>query len=741
YSTKWKTFTVKFKVDDNDNYYSQTVKIKTTVKLDDPATSEVDGLSDPTKEGYIFAGWFDEEGKIWNKYSSVKKSLNLEAKFEAMATNVTLSLNGGTSNGELYKTMHYDESVDFLVPTKLGYDFEGWKIYGGQSNALINNGSTWLYTDSNLTLIAQWELKETVVTFDLDGGTATGSTTKTYTYSMPYNVLSNPTKIGYDFGGWYLGENIFDSGSSWDKEDRTITVKAKWIAHETTINFALNGGTVGGETTISTATYKYGSVIEQMQTPEKIGYIFGGWYYNDDKQYNVGDTWDIDQANVSLYANWIERTKNITFNANGGKITDGTTVYENSDYVMTVDYGAGVTLPIATTENSNRKLMGWFFVDELGNMTDVEWDTETTSTEGENVTLIAKWFIVKDGFVFEPDGDKMKIVGIDKNTTLATLTVPKEYVEYSANKTVSLLNGELKLYDNGTIVEGSLDTIKKVVFANDYDITNAIGSLKNLVGVEELVLPANYGSELSYLFDTIPNTLLNVYISESTSDVYSDNIIKNDTLNATIIYPFTTVPEGFDFTNAKSIRFTNITEIPDEMFKNCKNLVSVSFDKEITKVGSHAFDGCKNLTIFDATIVGGIDSYAFYNCEKLIEIDLTQVNKVGRDAFKNVKALENVNGLYIVSGWIVGVEVADILEGEIKLSEFGTIYGISDYAFVDCVNLTKIDISDTQVSYLNNTMFVGCTTGLEISGREVTLDSTPVSGVVITQQDSTTYRI
>lgn len=74
-----------------------------------------------------------------------------------------------------------------------------------------------------------------VVKFDLNGGTpAEGENYADQTIAFQNQVtqLANPSKIGYTFDGWYIG----DSDNKWDFEQNTVsapmTLKAKWTDAE-----------------------------------------------------------------------------------------------------------------------------------------------------------------------------------------------------------------------------------------------------------------------------------------------------------------------------------------------------------------------------------------------------------------------------------------------------------------------------------------------------------------------------
>lgn len=105
-------------------------------------------------------------------------------------------------------------------PTKDGFTFEGW-IYEGDPFDF----GTELY--KNATLVAKWKAEDGVevvtVKFDTDGG----SVIKDIDLAKGRKLTppSAPTKIGYVFEDWYLGDEPFDFDQPIEEN---ITLKAKW---------------------------------------------------------------------------------------------------------------------------------------------------------------------------------------------------------------------------------------------------------------------------------------------------------------------------------------------------------------------------------------------------------------------------------------------------------------------------------------------------------------------------------
>ena len=93
---------------------------------------------------------------------------------------------------------------------------------------------------------------------------------------------ADPTETGYTFKNWYYTENgvekAFEFGENGTKVTSSMTLKAKWEINQYIVTFDANNGS--GKTT--TKTVPYGETVTAPDNPIKEGYIFDGWYENQD---------------------------------------------------------------------------------------------------------------------------------------------------------------------------------------------------------------------------------------------------------------------------------------------------------------------------------------------------------------------------------------------------------------------------------------------------------------------------
>jgi uncharacterized repeat protein (TIGR02543 family)/LPXTG-motif cell wall-anchored protein len=111
--------------------------------------------TDPVKEGFIFVGWEDSEGNMWNFETDTvgNELLDLFAVYVAEATpqyTVTFNSNGGSV---VNPSLVYEGStLTIPVPTRTGYTFSGWYLDASLSLAFASNTPI---TEA-ITLYAKW---------------------------------------------------------------------------------------------------------------------------------------------------------------------------------------------------------------------------------------------------------------------------------------------------------------------------------------------------------------------------------------------------------------------------------------------------------------------------------------------------------------------------------------------------------------------------------------------------------
>ena len=222
---------------------------------------------DMTYTGHTFVGWYDNENLTGDPVTAIggTEMGNKEywAKWEINQYTITVK----PENGKADITITQDYGTPITAPadpTREGYTFAGWdKAIPATMPA------------ENLTITAHWSLDTYSITYNLDGGTASGNP-DFYTVESSTITLNPPTRTGYTFIGW-SGTDL--SGS----DNLTVTIPtgsignrsytAHWSLNTYSITYDLDGGTAFG----NPDSYTVESAAITLNEPTKAGYVFTGW--------------------------------------------------------------------------------------------------------------------------------------------------------------------------------------------------------------------------------------------------------------------------------------------------------------------------------------------------------------------------------------------------------------------------------------------------------------------------------
>lgn len=295
YYAKWGK---KYKLDLQTNGGDITVIVPTT------HTHGLDlELPEPTKKGYVFAGWYDNDKLSGNPMSIVSKDceedLTLYAKW-LKKYRVILSLEGGDLDKDLRISEYIEESiVNLPTPTKENCVFDGWYSepdYSGQQVEMISSATT------DIILYAKWCGIYTI-NYVLNNGRFEGEYPTTYVEGKEL-VLPTPVGLSVYFGGWHLQQDLSDESftSLPTTLSGEITLYAKWN-RDYSIFYRLNGGKL----TDKVETYREGSTTT-LPNPTKDKFIFEGWYLTKDfSGEKIVEISKLASGDITLYAKWSKK--------------------------------------------------------------------------------------------------------------------------------------------------------------------------------------------------------------------------------------------------------------------------------------------------------------------------------------------------------------------------------------------------------------------------------------------------
>jgi uncharacterized repeat protein (TIGR02543 family) len=115
---------------------------------------------------------------------------------------VTYDANGGSAPSLKTKTLAVGDVYGKLPATsRKGYTLKGW--YTAKSGGNKVTADTKVTKASAHTLYAQWTANKYKAKFNVNGGKALKTKSKSVTYSKKYGKLPVAKKAGYKFSGWY----------------------------------------------------------------------------------------------------------------------------------------------------------------------------------------------------------------------------------------------------------------------------------------------------------------------------------------------------------------------------------------------------------------------------------------------------------------------------------------------------------------------------------------------------------
>lgn len=214
----------------------------------------------PTRDGYVFGGWYTDNGTFVQPFTATK--------MPAANTKLYAKWTAGNAN---YTVRHYLRTVDgggivlgatdaFTATTGTNAtpavkSYTGFVSPATKTVAIAGDGSTVIdyYYDRNIY----------TVTFILGNGSTNMVNALKYGLEI---VKPSLFRNGYTFTGW-------NTAVAATMPAANVTYTAQWSLDNYSIAYNLDGGSVGG----NPVTYSINSNPLTIENPTKAGFIFDGW--------------------------------------------------------------------------------------------------------------------------------------------------------------------------------------------------------------------------------------------------------------------------------------------------------------------------------------------------------------------------------------------------------------------------------------------------------------------------------
>ena len=442
-------------------------------------------LLDPTRVGYTFSGWYSDvsfTSPITEISAGSTGNLTLYAKWEANQNTLYFDPNG--AGGEIYSITVPTDALINLPDNPFvreGYTFLGWKNSNSinEGAAYYNNGAYQMGTNASYTLYAVWALDTYSISYETGGGTNSDLNPSFYSVESGVIVLSNPTKAGYTFIGWYLDSAFtrpivtIESGSVGNR-----TLYAKWQANINAIYFDANGG-VG---TMIPETATTGSTITLPANAfYRDGYQFAGWslapgassVYADQAAYSMGA-----QVSVTLYAVWTQTKFTVQYNLDGGINSTANPYGYNSE---------AATVILSNPTKTGNTFAGWYTDAAFQNQI-----TEITNGSTGDLVLYAKWIKNVYTVTFDYNGGTGSVSTNDVTYSEAYGTLPE-----ATRKGYTFLGwylGETHVSDDSTVILASNHTLVAKWSRNKWTVSFSADGGTGNISSKEILYGDPYGT-------------------------------------------------------------------------------------------------------------------------------------------------------------------------------------------------------------------------------------------------------
>ena len=301
--------------------------------------SVITSIQDPTKEGYTFIGWYNENNEKVTHPITVTENITLHSKYEINTYTVSFY-----HNNEKYvedQKVNYGESAvkPSIDPTKEDYNFSGWVIKGTNNKYDFTSKVT-----KNIELESSFTAKPTyTVTFKIGN-----EEILTENVIEGHKVTSKeaPYKKGYLFDKWYSDEGLTIENNFDEKIMNNKTIYGKYNENKHTVTYINEGTTYYTEEVLDRFTAKGPS-----ENPSKEGYTFK--YFSKDKKVAFDYNAEITE-NITLYAVYEINKYTVTYINEGSEYHKEELTYKSKHEKIEDPFKTGYTFTGWYNENEEK---------------------------------------------------------------------------------------------------------------------------------------------------------------------------------------------------------------------------------------------------------------------------------------------------------------------------------------------------------------------------------------------------
>ena len=717
----------------------------------------------PTKEGYIFDGWYlsDEFIEKFNATQTISSNITVYAKWKEDGGNQdekqSYTITFDTQGGSEVKSLVLKEGETITLPsnpTKEGSVFDGWYLDSSYTQAFDSTKRI----DSNMVLYAKWKILDdgqSIIAsdyFDINGLVLTMNKQKYITSSEDVFDLRN--KFSTSNGSSWRAFTSPNCDQPTEITTRTANVSAGW----NNIYVMVENLTTYENQIYRLKIYKYPTIVYkaleegfwEIQSVSDCGDVL----FPDDKIDNITSIGEhafsscpalrtlqklpkLTSIGPSAFAN-CKRLTSITIPGSVTSIGNsafsgctGLTSITIPNSVTSIGDGAfkgrnnltSMTLPFVgasvTAHSGYDEVFGYIF----GYTTTTK---ESSTVSGATYQYYGNskyyhYYIPSSITSVTITGRTIPYCAFYNCTGLTSVTIPDGVTSIGAGAFWGCTGlTSVTIPDSVTSIGGgAFAGCTSLITVTIPDGVTSIGvnAFNGCTGLTSVTIGNGVTSIGSWAFEGCTG-LKSVYIT----DFAKWCSVSFDSENANpLYYAYNLYLNEKKLSGSVEIPVGGKT-IPYGTFRGCTGLTNITIPDSVTSIGGNAFYGCSRLmsvTIPDS--VTSIGSDAFFGCDKLQDIYITDIA-----AWCNISGLSNLmkydasnKKLYINNEPATSITIPDGVteipsyafrgcSGLTSVTIGSGVKSIGDWAFYKCSKLTSVTIGNS-VTSIGYGAFEGCT--------------------------------
>ena len=676
----------------------------------------------PTKEGYLFDGWYlsDEFIEKFNATQTISSNITVYAKWkedgnqdEKQSYTITFDTQGGSE----VKPLVLKEGETLTLPsnpTKEGSVFDGWYLDSSYTQAFDSTKRI----DSNMVLYAKWKILDdgqSIIAsdyFDINGLVLTMNKQKYITSSEDVFDLRN--KFSTSNGSSWRAFTSPNCDQPTEITTRTANVSAGW----NNIYVMVENLTTYENQIYRLKIYKYPTIVYkaleegfwEIQSVSDCADVL----FPDDKIDNITSIGEhafsscpslrtlqklpkLTSIGPSAFAN-CKRLTSITI---PGSVTSiGNSAFSGCTGLTSI------TIPNSVTSIGEGAFKG---CNNLTSMTLPFIGASVTAHSGyDEVFGYIFGYTTRDYSSASVSGATYQYYGNSKYyhyyipSSITSVTITGRTIPYRAFYNCTGLTS-VTIPDSVTSIGeyafSGCNNLSSIYYVGDVAGWCRISGLNNIMSDSRTLYIGGKKIEGALI---IPDRVMSIgrdafaYCTGLTSVTIGNGVTN---IGSQSFYGCTgltsiTIPDSVTSIGARAFSYctgltsvtigNNVTSIVAQTFETCTSLTSVTIGNGVTSIGESAFSGCTRLTsITIPDSVTSIGNWAFYNCSSLTSITIPDsVTSIGDSAFYKCTGLTSIT-------------IPD------------SVTYVGDSAFYNCTGLTSITIPDS-VTYIGGSAFSGC---------------------------------